>query len=53
MEKKQIALYLIIGGTAIVLLTFISSIFSFIGNHPWLSFAFIAIGIGVFLLAFD
>ena len=53
MDKKQIALYLIIGGAAIVLLTFISSIFSFIGNHPWLSLAFIAIGTGVFMLAFD
>ena len=53
MEKKQIALYLIVGGAVIVLLTFISSIFSFIGDHPWLSIAFIAIGIGVFLLAFD
>ena len=53
MEKKQIALYLIVGGAVIVLLSFISSIFSFIGNHPWLSIAFIAIGIGVFLLAFD
>tara|TARA_B100000427_G_scaffold320287_1_gene319476 strand:- start:1122 stop:1283 length:162 start_codon:yes stop_codon:yes gene_type:complete len=53
MNKKQLALYLIFGGATIVLFTFISSIFLFIGNHPWLSLAFISIGIGVFLLAFD
>jgi len=53
MNKKQIAMYLIFGGSAIILLTFISSIFSFIGNHPWLSLAFISIGVGIFLLAFD
>tara|TARA_Y100001980_G_C14545638_1_gene325318 strand:+ start:2095 stop:2256 length:162 start_codon:yes stop_codon:yes gene_type:complete len=53
MNKKQIALYLIIGGAAVVLLTFISSIFSFVGNHPWLSLAFVSIGAGIFLLAFD
>jgi len=53
MNKKQIALYLIFGGAAIILLTFISSIFSFIGNHPWLGFAFVSIGVGIFLLAFD
>tara|TARA_Y100001970_G_scaffold235498_1_gene294546 strand:+ start:212 stop:373 length:162 start_codon:yes stop_codon:yes gene_type:complete len=53
MNKKQIAMYLIFGGGAIILLTFISSIFSFIGNHPWLSLAFISIGVGIFLLAFD
>ena len=53
MNKKQIALYLIFGGAAIVLLTFISSILSFFGNHPWLGLAFVSIGVGVFLLAFD
>ena len=53
MNKKQIALYLIFGGAAIVLLTFISSFFSFFGNHPCLGLAFVSIGVGVFLLAFD
>tara|TARA_B100000900_G_C19954920_1_gene463234 strand:+ start:197 stop:361 length:165 start_codon:yes stop_codon:yes gene_type:complete len=52
-NKKQIALCLILGGAAIVLLTFISSIFSFFGNHPWLSLAFVSIGVGIFLLAYD
>ncbi len=53
MDRKQIAWYLIIGGGAIILLTFITTIFSFIGNHPWLSLAFISLGIGAFLLNFE
>ena len=53
MNKKQIALCLIFVGATIILLTFISSIFSFIGNHPWLGLAFVSIGIGIFLLTFD
>ena len=32
---------------------FSPTIFSFFGNHPWLGLAFVSIGVGVFLLAFD
>ena len=53
MDKKQIAWYLIFGGGIIVLLTFISTILSFIGNHPWLSLAFISMALGAFLLTFE
>ena len=53
MEKKQIAWYLIFGGLAIFLLEFISTILSFISNHPFLGVAFISIGGGMFLLTYD
>jgi len=53
MDKKQIAWYLIFGGSVIVLLTFISTILSFMGNHPWLSLSFFSIIIGVALLVFE
>mgnify|MGYP000470811339 CR=1 len=53
MQKKQLAWYLIFGGLAIFLLSFVTTILSFIGNHPLLGLALIAIGAGVFLLAFE
>jgi len=53
MQKKQIAWYLIFGGLAIVLLSFVTTILAFIGNHPILGLALIAIAAGVFLLAVD
>ncbi len=53
MDKKQIAWYLIFGGGVIVLFTFITTIFSFISNHLWLSLALISIGAGVFLLTIE
>ena len=53
MEKKQIAWYLIFGGLAIFLLEFISTILSFISNHPLLGVACISIGGGTFLLTYD
>jgi len=53
MKKKQLAWYLIFGGLAIFLLSFVTTILSFIGNHPLLGLALIAIGAGVFLLAFE
>ena len=51
--KKQIAWYLIFGGLAIFLLEFISTILSFISNHPFLGVALISIGGGMFLLTYD
>ena len=51
--KKQIAWYLIFGGLAIFLLEFISTILSFISNHPLLGVACISIGGGMFLLTYD
>jgi len=53
MQKKQIAWYLIFGGLAIVLLSFVTKILAFIGNNPILGIALIAIAAGAFLLAFD
>jgi|TARA_B110001454_G_C12608462_1_gene387643 hypothetical protein len=53
MQKRQLAWYLVFGGLAIVLLSFVTTILSFIGNHPLLGFALIAIGAGVFLMAFE
>ena len=53
MEKKQIAWYLIFGGLAIFLLEFVSTILSFISNHPFLGVACISIGGGMFLLTYD
>ena len=53
MDKKQIAWYLIFGGGVIVLQTFISTILSFMGNHPWLSLAFFSILIGIALLTLE
>ena len=53
MQKKQLAWYLIFGGLAICLLEFVTTILSFIGNHPLLGLACIAIAGGVFLLTFD
>ena len=53
MDKKQIAWYLIFGGSVIVLLTFISTIISFMGDHPWLSISVLSILIGVVLLVLE
>ena len=53
MGKKQIAWYLIFGGLAIFLLEFISTILSFISNHPLFGVACISIGGGMFLLTYD
>ena len=53
MEKKQIAWYLIFGGLGIFLLEFVSTILSFISNHPFLGVACISIGGGMFLLTYD
>ena len=53
MQKRQLAWYLIFGGLTIILLSFVTTILSFIGNHPLLGLALIAIGAGVFLLAFE
>ena len=50
MEKKQIAWYLIFGGLAIFILEFVTSILSFISNHPLIGFACILIGAGIFFL---
>ena len=53
MGKKQIAWYLIFGGLGIFLLEFVSTILSFISNHPFLGVACILIGGGMFLLSYD
>ena len=53
MQKKQMAWYLIFGGLAIFALEFVTTILSFIASHPLLGLACIAIGAGIFLLAFD
>jgi hypothetical protein len=53
MQKRQLAWYLIFGGLAIILLSFVTTILSFIGNHPFLGLALIAIGAGTFLLVFE
>jgi hypothetical protein len=53
MQKRQLAWYLIFGGLTIVLLSFVTTILSFIGNHPLLGLALISIGAGVFLLIFE
>ena len=53
MEKKQIAWYLIFGGLAIFLLEFISTILSFISNHPFLGVSCNSTGGGMFLLTYD
>ena len=53
MEKKQIGGNLIFGGLPIFLLEFISTILSFISNHPPLGVACISIGGGMFLLTYD
>ena len=53
MQKRQLAWYLIFGGLTIILLSFVTTILSFIGNHPILGLAIIAIGTGVFLLVFE
>tara|TARA_B000000557_G_C20794917_1_gene452793 strand:- start:1597 stop:1761 length:165 start_codon:yes stop_codon:yes gene_type:complete len=50
MNKRQIAWYLIFGGLAIVLLTFVSTILSFIAGHPFLGLAIISIIAGAILL---
>jgi undecaprenyl pyrophosphate phosphatase UppP len=52
MEKKQIAWYLIFGGIAIFILSFVTTILSFISSHPFLGFACILIGVGIFLLSY-
>ena len=49
MEKKQIAWYLIFGGLGIFILEFVSTILSFISNHPFLGVACILIGGGMFV----
>jgi|TARA_B110000495_G_scaffold203963_1_gene231384 hypothetical protein len=53
MQKRQLAWYLIFGGLAIILLSFVTTILSFIGNHPLFGLALVAIAGGVFLLAFE
>ena len=53
MQKRQLAWYLIFGGLTIVLLSFVTTILSFIGNHHLLGLALIAIGAGAFLLVFE
>ena len=53
MQKRQLAWYLIFGGLAIILLSFVTTILSFIGNRPLLGLALIAIGAGAFLLVFE
>ncbi len=53
MQKRQLAWYLIFGGLAIILLSFVTTILAFIGNHPLIGLALVAIAGGVFLLAFE
>ncbi len=53
MQKRQLAWYLIFGGLTIILLSFVTTILSFIGNHPLLGLALIAIAAGAFLLVFE
>ncbi len=53
MQKRQLAWYLIFGGLAIILLSFVTTILSLIGNHPLIGLALVAIAGGVFLLAFE
>ena len=53
MQKRQLAWYLIFGGLTIILLSFVTKLLSFIGNHPLLGLALIAIGMGAFLLVFE
>ncbi|MBT3179316.1 MAG: hypothetical protein HOB40_01665 [Candidatus Marinimicrobia bacterium] len=53
MQKRQLAWYLIFGGLAIILLSFVTTILAFIGSHPILGLALISIGSGIFLLAIE
>ena len=53
MQKRQMAWYLIFGGLAIFLLTFVGTILAFVGRHPLLGLALIAVISGIFLLAFE
>ena len=52
MQKRQMAWYLIFGGLAVFLLTFVGTILAFVGRHPLLGLALIAVISGIFLLAF-
>jgi hypothetical membrane protein len=47
---KQVGLYLILGGIVIFLLAFIRSILTFLGQHPIMGLALLAIVAGVILL---
>ena len=53
MQRRQLAWYLIFGGLAIILLSFVTIILSFIGNHPLLGLAIIAIVAGGFILVIE
>tara|TARA_Y100001970_G_scaffold292310_1_gene433058 strand:+ start:252 stop:428 length:177 start_codon:yes stop_codon:yes gene_type:complete len=53
MQRRQLAWYLIFGGLAIILLSFVTIILSFIGNHPLLGLAIIAIVAGGFMLVIE
>ncbi len=52
MQKRQLAWYLIFGGLAIILLSFVTTILSFIGNHPLIGLALVAIAGGPFFTIF-
>ncbi|MFL2983529.1 MAG: hypothetical protein ACJZ12_03970 [Candidatus Neomarinimicrobiota bacterium] len=53
MEKKKIGWYLIFVGLLIFIIEFVTTILSFISNHPMLGFAFILIGCGMFFITYD
>jgi|TARA_B100000029_G_C17382857_1_gene890449 hypothetical protein len=53
MQRRQLAWYLIFGGLAVILLSFVTIILSFIGDHPVLGLAIIAIIAGGFLLVLE
>ena len=53
MQRRQLAWYLIFGGLAVILLSFVTIILSFSGYHPVLGLAIIAIIAGGFLLVLE
>ena len=53
MQRRQLAWYLIFGGLAVILLSFVTIILSFIGDRPVLGLAIIAIIAGGFLLVLE
>ena len=52
-SKKQIGWYLIFGGLAVIAITFITKILTFLAQHPFIFLAIIAIGVGSYILFFD
>ena len=47
---KQTGIYLVVGGTVLFIIIFISKIISFIASNPWLGLALLAIIIGLAMI---